>query len=570
MPFGVLAQTERSYRYDAFSARYEVQRNASVRVQETITYAFTGLYHQGYRAIPHAGSGAITDIKIVDKASGQPLTYIPTRLDKTDPASWGKYTTYDENGSKVVEWYYDLADTTHTWVLSYTLHGAVSFYTDHDELYWNVFSGLDAPVNLVQATVVLPEANTQPSSRIYLADAGHEETVVQEDPATTVFTAKVIASQAPVTIALGWQKGLIVKREYWIDWLSTNWYLILSALVVLLASVFCVLYWFFKEKYPHIGEVIVAEYEPPFGLPPLEAELLIRESTSQRAWPATAIDLAVRGHLEIKELPRQWYSFGNTYFEIRKKETADSLRPYESSFIDALFLLPSSVKDGVFSTKALAWNTTEKRMLYLGLKSYEKDAMKEVDDTHAFARTLTREKQGKHMLFAAIGICAAAIFVLLSYVQNSSMFLYSLPVLSIFAATMLVFYTTRYEARRSPEGEALRKKWLGFKLYLKTAERYRLQNLTPETFEKYLPYAMIFGIEKKWAKNFESMNVASPAWYVGPNYGVGASSAFSPSSFAGSFSASFASSFASSGGGGASGGGGGAGGGGGGGGGGAG
>jgi uncharacterized membrane protein len=103
-----------------------------------------------------------------------------------------------------------------------------------------------------------------------------------------------------------------------------------------------------------------------------------------------------------------------------------------------------------------------------------------------------------------------------------------------------------------------------------------MQNLTPDMFEKYLPYAMIFGIEKKWARAFDAMNLSQPQWYGGVAgshssfFSSGGPSGFSASAFSSSLSSSFSSAFSSSGaGGGASGGGGGAGGGGGGGGGGA-
>lgn len=92
-------------------------------------------------------------------------------------------------------------------------------------------------------------------------------------------------------------------------------------------------------------------------------------------------------------------------------------------------------------------------------------------------------------------------------------------------------------------------------MYLETAERYRMQNLTPEVFEKYLPYAMIFGIEKKWARAFEILNIKAspPSWYSGVSYVAGGRAAsgvsgFSPSLFSASFSSSFVSAFSSVGG----------------------
>jgi uncharacterized membrane protein len=42
---------------------------------------------------------------------------------------------------------------------------------------------------------------------------------------------------------------------------------------------------------------------------------------------------------------------------------------------------------------------------------------------------------------------------------------------------------------------------------------------TPETFEKYLPYAMALGVEKNWAKAFEGLATEPPSWYHSRNGG---------------------------------------------------
>lgn len=95
-------------------------------------------------------------------------------------------------------------------------------------------------------------------------------------------------------------------------------------------------------------------------------------------------------------------------------------------------------------------------------------------------------------------------------------------------------------------------KWKGFKLYLETAEKYRMEACKPEYFEKYLPFAIVMGVEKKWGKVFEmlAIPIQQPEWYVseaavlsaglaGNNSGGG----FSPTGFANSIS-SMTSSFA--------------------------
>lgn len=569
VPIALYAQAERSYEYQGFSAKYAVQQDASVQVEEDLTYAFHGAYHQGYRSLPHAGSDAITDIRLIDGSTGQPLTYSRKKLDKTDPASWGTYTVYTENGATDVEWYYDLADTTHTWKLEYTLHGAIAFRNDHDELYWNLFTGLDAPVVHAQATVVLPRATSNAPATWYV-NGDHSTQIERPDSKTFVFSAQNFMTGEPATIAAGWDKGIVSKRAYWLGWLAEHWTYLLTALILLATVLFSLIYWFITERYPRIGEVIVPEYAPPRGLPPIEGELVMRESLSSRAWPATIVDLAVRGHLAITELPHYWYNFGTRYYELRRTESSDMLRPYESAFLDTLFD-PEFAPNNVFSTKELAWSPTDKSHLYKKMKELEKNVLAETDvDTKAFSHSLAGQQRGKQFLIVILVMIGFLLVFIGPYLEGQALFAYLLLIASVAASFGTVRYMMRYEARLSPDGEQLRKDMLGFKLYLKTAERYRLQNLTPDMFEKYLPYAMIFRIEKQWAKAFDGMNVAPPGWYAG-SYVAGTSSSpsFSASSFASSFSASFASSFSSTGGSGAAGGGGSAGGGGGGGGGGA-
>jgi hypothetical protein len=57
----------------------------------------------------------------------------------------------------------------------------------------------------------------------------------------------------------------------------------------------------------------------------------------------------------------------------------------------------------------------------------------------------------------------------------------------------------------------------GFRMYMYTAERFRVQDLTPETFEKYLSYAICFKIENKWAERFKDIYKEAPEWFQTDN-----------------------------------------------------
>ncbi len=93
----------------------------------------------------------------------------------------------------------------------------------------------------------------------------------------------------------------------------------------------------------------------------------------------------------------------------------------------------------------------------------------------------------------------------------------------------------------------------GFKMYLSTAEKDRLNYLTPvektpELFEKYLPFAFALSVEQKWSEQFSDVLAKaaaeqnySPSWYSGTNW-----NSFDTSGFTSSFSSGFSGAISSS------------------------
>jgi uncharacterized membrane protein len=100
----------------------------------------------------------------------------------------------------------------------------------------------------------------------------------------------------------------------------------------------------------------------------------------------------------------------------------------------------------------------------------------------------------------------------------------------------------------SGRGRRLMDKLEGFKVYLEVAEKDDLAlrhppDLTPELFERYLPYAIALGVEQKWAEQFSDVfarleatdhGAYSPRWYKGKfssnrmgNFASNVSSSFS-------------------------------------------
>jgi uncharacterized membrane protein len=76
---------------------------------------------------------------------------------------------------------------------------------------------------------------------------------------------------------------------------------------------------------------------------------------------------------------------------------------------------------------------------------------------------------------------------------------------------------------RTVAGARARLGVLGFEDFLSRVEGDRLERMTSathmtqaQTFEKYLPFAMALGVEKKWAAAFDGVFKEPPSWYHAP------------------------------------------------------
>jgi uncharacterized membrane protein len=102
-----------------------------------------------------------------------------------------------------------------------------------------------------------------------------------------------------------------------------------------------------------------------------------------------------------------------------------------------------------------------------------------------------------------------------------------LPLLLPALALPLVVSAFWWIAAPTRAGRAVLERIEGFRHYLSITERERLDRLaapedTPELFERYLPYAIALGVEKRWAERFAGILAAAaaqgrqgPGWYSG-------------------------------------------------------
>ena len=612
--FNIQTSFAKEYYYKDFEVDIKINEDSTFDVTERQTYYLDGSFGFFNRDVSLNKIDAITDVEVFDG--------------NNNLISKNSLEIKSRINEKHIQWNFPRRNFTgeeKTWIVKYKVHGGISFLKDYDEIYWNAIPS-DRSVSIKNVKVIINLPNDKKFRtdliKFYSEQKLFEDYYFKHNNTQAVFIGRDLKPYNNFTIAVGFPKDIVSQKAYYKDFLIIYYGYILSVIIFLSCIIIGFIYWYKTERSREGKRAIVPQYEPPQNLRPAMAEIIVKEKLTNKGLSATIIDLAVRGYVKIKEEPESklrttmrfvavvltiillivaaiilynskqagslipfiiMFMFALIFFislfkkssykssdykviKIKPYENDSDLEDYEKKYLRALF----SSKE-YFSTKEIKKSQTKAKALYKKIKKVKDKIYEETElDTGAFEKGLTIEKK-KNIIFAILTFIIFFSFQIFFASIGINQFFILILVASISIVGLYAFI--KYEARLSDRGIKLKEDWLGFKMYLETAERYRMQNLKPEFFEKYLPYAMIFGVEKKWAKAFESLNLSQPSWYVGSAHTTGASlgsaNSFSPLNFSNSFSSSFTSAFSSSGAGGASAGGGGAGGGGGGGGGGA-
>ena len=80
-------------------------------------------------------------------------------------------------------------------------------------------------------------------------------------------------------------------------------------------------------------------------------------------------------------------------------------------------------------------------------------------------------------------------------------------------------YVIKVIPKRTLYGNELLGKIKGFKTFLETAEKAKLEAMVmqnPNYFYDILPYTYVLGVSEKWIEKFETISFQAPSWYDSP------------------------------------------------------
>lgn len=224
------------------------------------------------------------------------------------------------------------------------------------------------------------------------------------------------------------------------------------------------------------------------------------------------VDLAVRGFMKIRQEPGTTFlgfnvtsaSYG---FELLQGRDAwGDLKRHEVGLLDAMF---DGHSGDTTSTEDL------KNSFYEDLSGIS-DALWDALIHRGLYRTRP-DKVQQGWLIGAVLVAVVTVLLGLAVSAKLGMSPVTIIVSGILSAIIVAAFGVVMPVR-TRAGARAQEQALGFEEFLRRVESDRFKRMItgPEMFERFLPFAMAFGVEETWAKAFADIyRDRQPAWYVG-------------------------------------------------------
>ena len=290
-------------RIEQFTSDARVNVDGSVDVTETISVNAEGrqIRRGIFRDFPttytdRKGLRVVVGFEVISvKRDRQPEPYAIEGLSNGKRVRIGSADVFLDSGIHVYE-------------IQYRTTRQLGFFSNYDELYWNVTgNGWQFPILATTAVVHLP-----PGARIlqhaaytgYQGEDGHDFKVF--NATGNEYRAVATRNLAPgegMTVAVAWQKGIVAAPSQAQQY---SWFLRDNAGFMGLAATLLGVALFFYFAWAKVGRdppsgVIVPLFRPPQAIGPAGSRFIWKQRYDQKAFAAALVGLAVKGRLKIAD-----------------------------------------------------------------------------------------------------------------------------------------------------------------------------------------------------------------------------------------------------------------------------
>lgn len=557
-PLNVLAYYD--YEIRSYDIDIVVNENNVLDIKETLNVYFNEDKYGIYRKIPLVNNISRND-GTTDTIYGS-VSNINLNYD---------YSTYNENFYEIIKIGNSnyTVNGEHVYVLSYSYKLSNDSSSLYDEFYYNIVGPeWDIPIDNVSFSITMPKDFDNSlvgfSEGVYGSVGYSTITYTIENNVIKGYSLSKLNPKEAITIRIELPEGYFTKSHN-IDFYK-NYVIIIIFLII------GYMLWIKYGKNTKYIETV--EFNPPDNLNPLEIAFAYNGSANKNDVISLLIYLAGKGYIKIEEIKQTNFLTGEFNCNIIKLKDYDGENYLEEMFLNGLF------KDQVISLE----NNDSNKIISVKLSSLSNNFYITINEIlHKLNTNVNKEKilekvpkstkffllcfalftfiitnitiigsyAPSETVLVAILFPGLALVIFLSCILSKNSTLSTilfisvwsigfgvvpwifmvLPYLKIditncilymFAILSIVIFALLINnlKKRTPYGNELLGKVMGFKSYLLNVEKSKLEALVlndPSYFYFILPYAYVLGVSDKWIGKFENISLQNPYWYNGDN-----------------------------------------------------
>lgn len=544
---------ESSFETTNYNVTLNVLKNAEINIAERISVDISEPIHGIYRYIPFSRTVDYTadGSKVHQRYAAMKISDVSV---SNDP-----FEVFRKRGNEVIK--IGSGNKTVKGKKKYDLSYRVTLYEDtedkYDTFYYNVLPfDWSTAVQSSKITLVMPKKFHKEDVSVMAGKDGDPSMNSRikwkkKNNTITIETLKTLPKGYGITV------GIKLPEGYFEDAATHTLFHVLMYILAVLSIAAMLALWFRFGRDPK--NIQTVEFYPPEGVTSAEVGYIIDGHVDKEDVISLLFYFAQSGLIDITEEGK------NNYVITRLADLPPTAKQYERVFYNGLFETGDTVRfsdlqdtfyDTFSATKEMVESEFGRRgnKLFHGTANIIRMALVALPPVAAaiFGWMIWRT-YGSILLLAAsvlIVLLTPVSYIIGIYVQDKthvlkktkkillSLISLGLVLLSmlmtiwicisvmgnwimalLFAAVLAIgYFTSRFMRSRTKKGAELLGKILGFKEFIRIAEKDRLEKLieeNPDYFYDVLPYAYVMGLSKKWAKKFEGIAVESPVWYRG-------------------------------------------------------
>lgn len=543
-----------SYDYviDKYDVNIIVNENNTLDITETITAYFNTYKHGIIRSIPLKNK--ITRLDGTTSVNHAQITNLNVN---------NKYVTYKEKGVYKIK----IGSTNNSfkgekkYIIKYNYNLGKDPMKKYDELYYNIIgNNWDTVIGNITFSITMPKEFD--SSKLGFS-SGSKGSTNNKNVKYNINKNKITGNYNGI---LNKQEGLTIRCElpdgYFVNaGLKFNFKDYYICLLLILFLCISVLLWYLFGKDDEILETV--ELSPPSDFNSLEIGFLYKGEANSKDVTSLLIYLANKGYLKIAET-----NLINSYykdFKITKLKKYDGNNINEKIFLDELFYIKDEVTSEDLYKKF--YKTTNKILSNINIKENKNKIFEKFTPIinliiivmiiiTFLCMTIPPTKfvnDQVNTISAFFGPGVGLGLILYTLVDNNKnitgnkkqLFIYNaIPIIFLSIITLILMPQTiwpflrndisyiityivgifcmigmaiclKYMPKRTTYGKKMLTKIKGFKNYLETVEKDKLETLVmqdPEYFYNILPYAYVLGVSDIWINKFETISLEPPSW----------------------------------------------------------